>query len=279
MNAGGLVFMPQKGCLIVFEGIEGSGKSTASRNLHKFLTSTKQFKAIWTREPTTYKIGAFIEEILTGRITVAEVALPLLFAADRADHTKRIISPSIRKGYIVISDRYIHSSLAYQKSGMGKVFRKEWLKEINRYAIEPDLVIFLDISPEEGLSRIGKWRRIHDDKFFEDVETQKRIRNAYHEILQLNKPLIGPSKGDLFSNSSLGKVKAINQLDNTTVVALDGSLNQEEIQNAVNDIVYKFVKSRGIEPEKTLSTAYSDLSGSFEIKASNEQKRNEVKSD
>ena len=116
--------MPKKGCLIVFEGIEGSGKTTASRNLQKYLT-TKEHKALWTREPTSSKIGSLIEDILRGEITVAEEAIPLLFAADRADHTKRVIVPAIKKGYIVISDRYVHSSLAYQKSGMEKVFGKK----------------------------------------------------------------------------------------------------------------------------------------------------------
>jgi dTMP kinase len=252
--------LPKKGCLIVFEGIEGSGKTTASRNLQKYL-STKEYKAMWTREPTSSKIGSLIEDILTGQITVAEEAIPLLFAADRADHTKRMILPSINKGYIVISDRYVHSSLAYQKSGMGKVFKREWLEEINKYSIKPDLVIFLDIAPEEGLSRIGKWQRIHDDKFFEDLETQKRIRNAYHEILNLNKPLAGLFKKELFPNSSISKVKAINVLnDVTTVVAVDASLNQDDIQNAINEIVQRFLKIKGIEKQAEHKGSSSTLS-------------------
>ena len=240
--------MPRKGCLIVFEGIEGSGKTTASRKLQEHLTK-KEYKALWTREPTNSKIGSLIEDVLRGKITVAEEAIPLLFAADRADHTKRVIIPAIKKGNIIISDRYIHSSLAYQKSGMEKVFSREWLEKINKYSINPDLVIFLDISPEEGLSRIGKWQRIHDDKFFEDMETQKRIRDAYHEILNLNKPLTGLFNKDLLSSSSLSKVKALSSVDSVTVVAIDASLDQETIQNAINEIVQRFVKSKGIEKQ------------------------------
>ena len=241
--------MPKKGCLIVFEGIEGSGKTTASKKLAEYLTE-KKFKVMWTREPNTNsKIGSLIEDILLGKVTVAEEAIPLLFAADRADHTKRIIIPAIKKGYVVISDRYLHSSLAYQKSGMERVFARDWLEKINKYAINPDLVVFLDITPEEGLSRIGKWQRIHDDKFFEDVETQKRIRDAYHEILNLNKPLNGLFSKDLLPNSSLSKVKAVRVVGGVMVVAFDASLDQNAIQNTVDETVQRFLKSKGIEKQ------------------------------
>jgi dTMP kinase len=242
--------LSKNGCLIVFEGIEGSGKTTASRNLEKYLT-TKDYKALWTREPTTSKIGTLIESILTGSTQVAEEAIPLLFAADRADHTRRIILPAISKGSIVISDRYTLSSIAYQKSGMSKVFKQDWLEIINKYAITPDLVIFLDISPEEGLNRIGKWQRIHDDKFFEDIETQKKIRDAYREILNLDKQQkqTGLFKKDLFSTSSLTKPPASDETDGMTVITVDASLNQDEIQNIINESVQRFLRTKGIEKQ------------------------------
>jgi dTMP kinase len=241
--------LPKKGCLIVFEGIEGSGKTTASKKLAEHLTE-KKYRVMWTREPNTNsKIGSLIEEVLLGKIAVAEEAIPLLFAADRADHTKRVIIPAIKKGFVVISDRYVHSSLAYQKSGMEKVFGRDWLEKINKYSISPDLVIFLDIPPEEGLSRIGKWQRIHDDKFFEDVETQKRIRDAYHEVLNLNKPLAGLFSKDLLPNSSFSKVKAVRAVGGVMVVAVDASLDQNAIQTSINETVQKFLKSKGIEKQ------------------------------
>jgi dTMP kinase len=252
------VCLPRNGCFIVFEGIEGSGKTTASRSLQKYLT-TKGYKALWTREPTSSKIGSLIEEILRSEIAVAEEAIPLLFAADRADHTKRIIVPAIKKGHIIISDRYVHSSLAYQKSGMGKAFKRDWLEKINKYAISPDLVIFLDVSPEEGLSRIGKWQRIHDDKFFEDIETQKRIRDAYLEILSLNKPQTGLFEKDLLPNSSRSKVKASVVVNGVAIVAVNASLDQDTIQNTVNEIVQKFLKSKGTEKQPEPQGAPSTL--------------------
>jgi dTMP kinase len=243
-------YLPKKGCLIVFEGIEGSGKSTASRKLEKYL-ATKDYRVLWTKEPTISKIGTLIESVLTGTFSVAEEALPLLFAADRADHTKRIIIPAIEKGSIVISDRYIHSSLAYQRSGIGSVFKQDWLEVINQYAITPDLVIFLDISPEEGLNRIGKWKRIHDDKFFEDLETQKRIRDAYHEIFNPNKQpkQVGLFEEKLFTSSSLLKEKLESKKEDMTVITLDASLNQDELQNRINEAVQRFLKTKGIEKQ------------------------------
>ena len=254
--------MPKKGCLIVFEGIEGSGKTTASRNLEKYL-STKNFKTMWTREPTTSKIGCLIENILTGQVTVAEEAIPLLFAADRADHTKRIILPAINNGSVVISDRYIHSSLTYQKSGMKKPFKSDWLEAINKYAMKPDLVIFLDVAPEEGLSRIGKWQRIHDDKFFEDLETQKRIRQAYHELLKLNKPSNSLLQRDLFSSVTIPSSKE-SILNETMVLSVDASLNQQRIQNTINEEVQVFLKSKGIEKQTNeTGSANSDLTSAF----------------
>jgi dTMP kinase len=242
--------LPKKGCLIVFEGIEGSGKTTASRNLEKYL-STRDYKVQWTREPTISKIGTLIENFLTGSTQVAEEAIPLLFAADRADHTGRIILPAINKGAIVISDRYTYSSLAYQRSGMDKSFDQEWLETINKYAITPDLVLFLDISPEEGLNRIGKWKRIHDDKFFEDIETQKRIREAYREILKLDKlqKQTGLFEEDMFSTSSPSKQKSSYKTDGLIAITIDASLKQEQVQEIVNGTVQRFLKSKGIEKQ------------------------------
>ncbi len=263
----GSLLLAKKGCLIVFEGIEGSGKTTASRNLEKYL-STKDYKTMWTREPTTSKIGCLIENILLGQVAVAEEAVPLLFAADRADHTRRFISPAISKGYIVISDRYTYSSLAYQRSGMRKPFTRDWLEEINKYAIKPDLVIFLDIAPEEGLSRIGKWQRIHDDKFFEDLEAQKRIRQAYHDLFKLNKPSNSLLQRDLFSSTTLPSAKENSLSNEPMILSIDASLTQERIQNTINEEVRTFLKSKGIEKQlEETPSGNSTLTSTLVVKA------------
>jgi dTMP kinase len=250
--------LSNKGWFIVFEGIEGSGKTSTSVNLQKLLTA-KGYKVKWTREPTRSKIGLLIEDILMKQTPAAEEAIPLLFAADRADHTKRMIIPWLKKGYIVISDRYTYSSLAYQKSGMEKNFKPDWLWDINKYAIKPDLIVFLDISPEVGLSRIGKGQRIQDDKYFDDIEKQKRIRQTYHELLHQNKPAHSLLQKNLVSGDSNAIFKECVQ-DGIIILTINGSQNQETIQNMLFDKVQAYIKEQGIEKqsENTSSGGFTD---------------------
>lgn len=146
---------------------------------------------------------------------------------------------------------------------MQKGFKGDWLEAINKYAIKPDLVVFLDIAPEEGLSRIGKWQRIHDDKFFEDLETQKRIRQAYHELLKLDKPSNSLLQRNLFYSTSVPNIDRPN--NETKILSIDASLNQERIQKMVNEEVQMFLKASGVEKQsEKISTGYStDLTGSF----------------
>lgn len=236
--------------MITFEGTEGSGKTVASKGLQKWLEA-KGYKLLWTREPTDSRIGVLIEDILERKVKVAEEAVPLLFAADRADHTQRVIIPAINKRYIVLCDRYIYSSLAYQRGGMSQTFKKEWLEEINRYSIKPDLVFFLDIGPEEGLRRIIKGQRIQDDKFFENLETQKRIRDAYYDVLNLNKPFMRFFKEEIFPSSFLSKLKAVSAVDNVTIVSIDASLTKDTVQNIIREVVRRFLKFKEIHKKKT----------------------------
>lgn len=238
-----------KSCLITFEGTEGAGKTVASRMLRKWLEK-RHFKVRWTREPTNSIIGNVIEEVLEHKVKISEEALALLFAADRADHTKRFIIPALREGYIVLCDRYIYSSLAYQRGGMGIVFKKKWLEAINRYALKPDLVFFLDIDPGEGLRRIGKGQRIHDDKFFEDLETQKFIREAYYDVLNLHKPLTGFFGKKLFSDTVSSKLKAFSAVDNSAIVSIDASAPKEVVQNIVCEVTRRFLKFKEIRKKE-----------------------------
>lgn len=238
-----------KGCLITFEGTEGSGKTVASTRLQKWLESRK-YKVTWTREPTNSRIGLLIEEILERKVKVAEEAIPLLFAADRADHTQREIIPAIKKGHIVVCDRYIHSSLAYQRGGMKRNFGREWLEEINRYSIKPDLIFFLDIDPEEGLRRIGNGQRIQDDKFFENLEMQKLIRDSYYDVLNLNRPLVSFFRKENLLASFGSKLKALSTVDNVTIVSVDASLPQDEVQSIIQEVVRKFLRLREMHKKR-----------------------------
>lgn len=239
-----------KGCFIVFEGTEGSGKTIQATKLERWLLK-QGYSAIFTREPTRFHIGSLINQILEKKVFVADVALPLLFAADRANHTFRYIIPEIKKGSVVLCDRYIFSSLAYQSAGMKTVFDKKWLKEINKYVLKPDLTLFLDIDPEIGLKRIDKWRHINDDKFFEDIETQKRIRKAYYDVFNINKQLSNYTKFEIKPDKLLfSDFKALSVHDRTFVITLDGSLSEEEIHKKICNNVQRLLKYKGVLSKK-----------------------------
>jgi thymidylate kinase len=140
------------------------------------------------------------------------------------------------------------------------------LKEINKFAINPDLIVYLDISPEQGLSRIGKGQRIQDDKYFEDIDLQRRIRQTYHEILNLNKPTYSLLQRNLFSTDSKAIFKVGNEAE-TVILSIDASQNQDRIQSMLFDEVQTFLKQKGIEKQPGNSSGtqsgYSDLSEAF----------------
>ena len=238
-----------KGCFIVFEGTEGSGKTAQAILLEKWLRKSK-YNVVRTREPTHSNIGSLINQVLEGKIEAAEEAIPLLFAADRANHTKRLIEPALREGGIVLCDRYVFSSLAYQSQGMKTSFRKKWLKEINKYALKPDIVFFLDIDPEKGLKRLKRNERIHDDKFFEDLETQKRIREAYHSIFNLNEPITNFFNVKGMPHSLLPGVNKLSITDHVPVICINGALPKDGVHKTIRRIAQEFLEYKEILPRK-----------------------------
>lgn len=164
--------MVSRGAFIVFEGIDGSGKSTHIRLLSRSLRK-QGYDVLWTSEPSRGRIGRFIREYVERRKSrLPPEVEALLFAADRFEHIRRTVEPSLEKGRIVISDRYVHSSLAYQ--GAEGVSLK-WIRDLNRFAPKPDLVILLDVSPETGLGRMRRNRRT----VFEVYSYQQRVRALY----------------------------------------------------------------------------------------------------
>ncbi len=161
-----------RGFLIAMEGIDGAGKTTQARMLVRWLND-RGLRAHYTREPTDGPIGKILREMASMRDVEPRVEA-LLFAADRLHHVSEVINPLLSKGYIVVSDRYIHSSLAYQSETTGQ---PNWVKEINRFAPQPNLAILLDVEPSVGLGRIkGERSR------FEDPALLERIRRNYLEM-------------------------------------------------------------------------------------------------
>lgn len=174
--------MDTKGKFIVFEGTDGSGKSTQMKMLSKYLAG-KGVPCFSTREPTDSPFGALLRSCLTGRVETDEHTIAAMFAADRLDHINNGINGIKNKllgGETVLCDRYYFSSFAYN----GGFVPLEWVVELNRPAMEalrPDLLIYLDLPPEDGMKRVA--RRGETDRY-ETLEKQKKIHDNYLEIFK-----------------------------------------------------------------------------------------------
>jgi len=179
------------GLFIAVEGIDGSGTTTQTRMLTDWLASLGH-EVVATREPTRGEVGLLIRQLLRDSSIPAEVDA-LLFAADRALHTVRTIKPALERGAIVVSDRYVESSIAYQSSSGLPI---EWVEYINRYALTPDLTIVLDVDPSLGLKRKRKQGTGPLDKF-ENVSFLGRVRRTFlararrkgYPIIDASKPI------------------------------------------------------------------------------------------
>lgn len=145
----------QHGILIAIEGIDGSGKSTLARNLAAMLEQNG-FPTILTKEPGDSKLGTLIRAIVQKQeVPVCPKAEFLLFAADRAQHFEELIEPMLKQKKIIISDRMADSSIVYQ--GYGRGLSIEMIKSVNAWVMNgrnPDLVIYLRISPETAMQRL-----------------------------------------------------------------------------------------------------------------------------
>lgn len=228
-----------KGCFIVFEGIDGAGKGVQVAELAKKLQKDK-YKLETTREPTHNRpIGKLLRKILYNSETVSDEALALLFAADRTDHTKNKIAPALNSGAVVLSDRYVYSSYAYQSKGMDTEINLEWIKTINKFMIKPDIVIFLDIPPEEGLNRLQTGqKRIQDDSYFEDLHKQEQIRSMYYKILNLENMVKNLWEFRYKTKRKNEEKINVARLNGTIVLRIDGMLPVKDIQK----IIYNYVK-------------------------------------
>ena len=173
----------RKSKFIVFEGIDGSGKSTISNLLFEKLNS--KFGNIYrTSEPTDSPIGSVIRNILNKRIVSDEKTIGALFLADRLDHIQNPVTGILnylKKGINVISDRYYYSSYAYHVPS----FSMDWLINANKICadlLRPDIVFYLDISVEESLKRLGNSRQFHD--LFETKEKIEQVTKNYKEAIK-----------------------------------------------------------------------------------------------
>lgn len=165
------------GRLIVLEGLDGAGTTTQVKRLVAHLHA-RGTAAHATREPSDGPIGRLIREMLTGGHAIPGQALSqstfgLLFAADRLDHLQREVEPQLAAGAIVVSDRWYHSSLAYQGTGADR----DWITALNARARRPDLTIFLAVRPEVAAQRRVAAGRTQE--LFEDLRMQQEVAAGY----------------------------------------------------------------------------------------------------
>lgn len=169
------------GFFIVFEGIEGCGKTTQARMLTRRL-SRSGFRVSFVQEPGGTATGKAVRRLLKHRVEVQmnPVTELFLFAASRAQLVEGVIRPALNEGCIVTCDRYVQSTLAYQGYGRGLDLQVvETVNEVATRGLSPDLIILLDLDVERGLQRKGK----ADDRFQrESVEFHSRVRQGYLEM-------------------------------------------------------------------------------------------------
>lgn len=167
--------------LIVLEGLDGAGTTTQARRLADALVARGRTAHV-TREPSDGPVGRLIREMLTGGHAIAgqsisQATFGLLFAADRLDHVQREVEPALAAGHVVISDRWYHSSLAYQGTGA----ERDWIRVLNGRARRPDLTVFLRVRAAVAAERRVAAGRAQE--LFEDLPMQEKVAAGYDEVL------------------------------------------------------------------------------------------------
>lgn len=200
--------MKGKGFFICVEGLDGCGKTTQTKLLVRKLRK-KGWDAVYTAEPSRGKIGKFIQKYcLHGEKRTSPIVEALLFAADRFEHVEREVIPALNEGKIVVSDRYVYSSLAYQgATGLDL----KWIEMINEHAIRPDVAIFVDVEPEAVIKRLKSKKSV-----MENLETQRKVREVYVKFVE---------KGEL--------------------VRIDGNKSKKEVADDILKVVSRFLEKRG----------------------------------
>lgn len=201
----------KRGLFIVFEGPDGSGQSTQANLLANWFEKKGQMVFV-TKEPTNSIVGGIIRTVLKKEWKIHPKTLALLFVTDRSHHVHTEIKPLTKKGVIVISDRYILSTLAFESDDVDI----EWLKQINSPFPKPDLTFILNVPGRICFKRIGESR--FGFQFFENVEGLEFVRRKYLELK------------DVFPNTHV--IKGYER-------------TPKEIHEEIIEIVEKFCKEKG----------------------------------
>ena len=167
--------MSKKGVFICIEGLDGCGKTTQAKLLTKKLR--KSHNAVYTAEPSRGKIGTYIRKsYLYSEKRLSSVLEALLFAADRIEHIETEVLPALNQGKLVISDRYVYSSLAYQGAAGLSL---DWIEKVNEHALQPDFAVFIDVDPKTVMHRLKPKKSV-----MENLETQQKVREIYLKFVE-----------------------------------------------------------------------------------------------
>lgn len=211
------------GKFIVFEGVEGGGKTTQIELLRDWLLGKEELRQILskyineevviTREPGGTKLGKALRKLLLSSDVLAEkiqnTSELLLYAADRAQHVEALIKPCLERGAIVLCDRFIDSTIAYQ--GYGHGLDLELIQQLNYIAtggLKSDLTFWLDLDVEIGLSRV-KNRGNFDRMEQANIEFHRRVQQGYQELAK----------------------------NNSLIVRIDANLTREKVQQQIQEII------------------------------------------
>ena len=187
-----------KGLFITLEGGEGSGKTTLIEGLVEYLES-RNLKVIKTREPGGIKISEDIRNVIldVNNTKMDQITEALLYAASRRQHLVEKVIPYLNEGYIVICDRFLDSSLAYQGHARGIGIDKVY--NINLSATDgilPDLTLFIDVRPEVGLKRISSNNREQNRLDLEKMSFHERVYEGYKIVLERFKDRVVSVNGE-----------------------------------------------------------------------------------
>jgi dTMP kinase len=167
------------GRFIALEGIDGSGTTLQTRALAEWL-GRRGHTVVETREPSRGAIGTLVRAQLAVGAALGPDALALLFAADRLDHVAREVAPALAAGTVVLSDRYLLSSLAYQSLDCDE----DWVRRINARAVRPDLTLVLDVPAEVAFARVQRRLATGEgaEERFDALDLQRRIAANYARL-------------------------------------------------------------------------------------------------
>jgi dTMP kinase len=170
----------ETGLFVCFEGGEGAGKSTQSRLLHDWLVARGE-TVLLTFEPGDTPVGKELRRIVLDPATgdLSDRTEALLYAADKAEHVDHVVLPALERGEVVITDRYVDSTLAYQ--GAGRTLDVAEVEAVARWAthdLRPHLTVVLDLAPEAGLGRFDERDRIEG----QSLEFHERVRQGFLDL-------------------------------------------------------------------------------------------------